>query len=121
MADTLLAGKLSRDKENEADSKGLELVAAVGYDTTAYPEFLQWLGEASNSAENRKGLGILAASHPSFPDRVKSLNELITKRKWDKEERPRLPERYQENVVFGAAPEAPPAPGAAPEGEPPQR
>lgn len=120
MADTLLAGKLSRDKENDADSKGLELVAAVGYDTTAYPEFLQWLGEASNSAENRKGLGILTASHPGFPDRVKNMNELIAKHKWDKEERPRLLERYQENVVF-AAPETPAAPGTAPNNEPPQR
>ncbi|MCI0403498.1 MAG: M48 family metalloprotease [Acidobacteria bacterium] len=120
MADTLLAGKLSRDKENEADSKGLELVAAVGYDTTAFPEFLQWLGEASNRAENRQGLGVLAASHPSFSDRVKSLNELISKRNWNKEERPRLPERYQENVVF-AVPETPAAPGTMPESEPPKR
>ncbi|MBI4466409.1 MAG: M48 family metalloprotease [Acidobacteria bacterium] len=124
ISDVLLAGKLSRDKENEADSKGLELAAALGYDPRAFPEFLDYLGKGSAESGNKRFLGTLAASHPKFSDRVKHLQELIAKRGWDKQERPRLAERYQENIVFGtteretpaaetpAAPASPPAPPA---------
>lgn len=105
----LLAGKLSRDKENEADTRGLELAAAAGYDPRAFPEFLSFLGQASDEAGNKRSVGNLAASHPKFSDRVKRLEETVAKRGWDKEERPRLAERYQENVVFPETP-AEPAP-----------
>jgi Zn-dependent protease with chaperone function/outer membrane lipoprotein-sorting protein len=105
--DTLLAGKLSRDKEKEADTKGVELVAAAGYDPTAYEEFLNWLGEASGQAENRRALGILTASHPKYSDRVAQVEKLIKKQGWSQEERPRLAERYQENTDFSAPPPAP--------------
>ncbi len=105
----LLTGKLSRDKENEADTKGLELAAAAGYDPRAFPEFLGFLGQASEEAGNKKAVGNLTASHPKFSDRMKRLDEMVAKRGWDKEERPRLAERFQENVVFPEAP-AEPAP-----------
>jgi len=107
----LLAGKLSRDKENEADTRGLELAAAAGYDPRAFPEFLGFLGQASDEAGNKKAVGNLNASHPKFSDRVKRLDEQIGKRGWDKEERPRLAERYQENVVFPETPAEPAPPG----------
>lgn len=102
VVDQLLTGKLSRDKENDSDTKGVELAAAVGYDPRGYPDFLDWLGQASASTDNQRFLGNLTASHPKFSDRIKRLNELIAKRGWDKEERPRLAERYQTNVDFSA-------------------
>ena len=105
--DTLLAGKLSRDKEKEADTKGAELAAAAGYDPTAYEEFLNWLGEASGQSENRRALGILTASHPKYSDRVAGLEKLIKKQGWSQEDRPRLAERYQENTDFSAPPPEP--------------
>jgi predicted Zn-dependent protease len=110
----LLTGKLSRDKENEADTKGLELAAAAGYDPRAFPEFLGYLGQASEESGNKQAVGNLTASHPKFSDRVKRLNEQIGKRGWDQEERPRLAERFQENVVF---PETPAEPAPAPSGQ----
>lgn len=115
ITNVLLAGKLSRDKENEADTKGLELAATVGYDPRAFPEFLAWLGQASQGAENKRFLGSLGASHPKFSDRVKRLENLISKRGWDKEERPRLAGRYQENIVFPEATAESPA--ATPPGQ----
>jgi len=100
----LLAGKLSRDKENEADTRGLELAAAAGYDPRAFPEFLGFLGQASDESGNKQAVGNLTASHPKFSDRVKRLEEIVRKRGWDNEERPRLAERYRENVVFPETP-----------------
>lgn len=108
----LLAGKLSRDKENEADIKGLEIAAAVGYDTRAFPEFLALLDQASQDTANRRFVGNLTASHPKFSDRIKRLNDLIGQRGWDQQDRPRLAERYHASLVFGPAPaEAPAAAG----------
>ena len=104
VSDALLTGKLSRDKEDEADSKGLQLVAGAGYDPRAFPEFLKWLGQGSANAENRRARGILLASHPKFDDRVKSLETIIGQRGWDKETWPRLGERYVASVLFTPAP-----------------
>jgi len=104
----LLTGKLSRDKENEADTKGLELTAAAGYDPRAFSQFLAFLGQASDEAGNKQAVGNLTASHPKFSDRVKRLEDQVRKRKWDQEERPRLAERFAENIVFPE--EAEPAP-----------
>lgn len=102
----LLAGKLSRNSENDADAKGLGLVAEAGYDTTAFPEFLSWLDQATREMRNKRALGVLTASHPSFSSRFKTLKKLVKKKKWDKEDRPRLLERYQANVVFTETPAA---------------
>lgn len=122
----LLTGKFSRDKENDADTGGVVLAAAAGYDPRAYTEFIAFLGQASAEAGNKQAVGNLTASHPKYSDRVKRLEDLIAKRGWDKEERPRLAERYEANIQFGesAAPatETPPSaaaskaptPGAAP-------
>ena len=116
IADTLLTGKLSRNKEHEADNMGLELVAQVGYDPQAYVDFMTWLGNASGQGSNQQGLGILTASHPKYADRVKRMQEHIKKKGWDKQEWPRLAERYQANMVFGAEAEDAPATGAPEEG-----
>jgi Zn-dependent protease with chaperone function len=102
--DQLLTGKLSRDKEYEADKKGVELAAAVGYDPSAYGEFLSWLDAAGKQGENRRALGILTASHPSHADRVARLQKQIKKEGWDAGERARLAERYQESVDFTPPP-----------------
>ncbi|MGH9805449.1 MAG: M48 family metalloprotease [Candidatus Acidiferrales bacterium] len=107
VTDQLLTGKLSRDKESDADTKGLALVAAVGYDPRAFPEFLDWLGQASTTTENSRFLGNLTASHPKYADRVKRLNELIAQRGWGQQEWVRLDERYLASTDFTAPPAEP--------------
>ena len=111
VVDQLLTGKLSRDKENDADTKGLALAAAVGYDPRAYAEFLEWLGQASAGVENQRFLGNLTASHPKYSDRVKRSNDLIAQRGWSQQEWVRPAERYQASVDFTS----PPAEAAAAE------
>lgn len=115
VVDQLLTGKLSRDKENDADTKGLALVAAVGYDPRAFPEFLDWLGQASATTENSRFLGNLTASHPKYSDRVQRLNALIAQRGWGEKEWPRVEERYLAGTDFAA----PPAEAATAEAEAP--
>ncbi|MGH8459051.1 MAG: M48 family metalloprotease, partial [Nevskiales bacterium] len=124
VVDQLLTGKLSRDKEYEADTRGLALVAEVGYDPRSFPEFLEALGQASASVENSRFLGNLTASHPGFADRVQRLNALIAQRGWGQQEWVREQERYLASTDFNAPPTEPaaaaptesavaPTPGAA--------
>jgi len=112
VVDQLLTGKLSRDKENDADTKGLELVAAVGYDPRAFAEFLEALGQASAGTENQRFLGNLTASHPKYADRVQRLNALIGQRGWGAQEWVRMEERYLASTDFAAPPAETAAAGA---------
>lgn len=104
VVDQMLTGKLSRDKENDADTKGLALVVAVGYDPRAFLEFLEWLGQASTGTENQRFLGNLTASHPKFADRIKRLNDLIAQHGWGQQEWVRMEERYLASTDFAAPP-----------------
>lgn len=66
----------SRDKEAEADSDGLQLAAAAGYDAMGLPNFLSVLAEAEAEGGNQQRLGLWGSTHPPFAERVKNLTAL---------------------------------------------
>jgi Zn-dependent protease with chaperone function len=118
VVDQLLTGKLSRDKEYDADTKGLGLVAAVGYDPRAFATFLDVLGQASTTTENSRFLGNLTASHPKYSDRVQRLNGLIAQKGWGDQDWVRMEDRYLTSTDFTAPPaETPTAAAETPTAE----
>ncbi len=60
----------SREMEYDADRRGLDNIIRVGYAPSAMPEFMKKLGSASNTPA-------FLSTHPSPPDRVQRLNNMI--------------------------------------------
>jgi beta-barrel assembly-enhancing protease len=60
----------SREMEYDADRRGLDNIIRVGYAPSAMPEFMKKLASASTTPA-------FLSTHPSPPDRVQRLNNLI--------------------------------------------
>jgi predicted Zn-dependent protease len=75
--DAILQG-FGQKEELEADAKGITLASKVGYSPTGLPEFLQALSDRNKNSTERKGL---FASHPEMDERMKKLQDTITKNK----------------------------------------
>lgn len=60
----------SREMEYDADRRGLDNIIRVGYAPSAMPEFMKKLGSASSAPA-------FLSTHPSPPDRVQRLNNMI--------------------------------------------
>jgi predicted Zn-dependent protease len=69
--------RYSRDRESEADKRGMEFAAKAGYNSTGLRDFLQVLSDASGNAANKRALGAWSSTHPPFPERVSALNALL--------------------------------------------
>ncbi|MEH2059453.1 MAG: M48 family metallopeptidase [Nostoc sp.] len=61
----------SRQHEFEADHKGLFTFTKAGYDASAMPAFMQKLVNSSS-------VPAFLSTHPATPDRIRTLNQLIT-------------------------------------------
>lgn len=87
----------SRDKEDEADRKGTELAAQVGYAPVGLRNFLQTLAAAAKAEENHRQLALWGSTHPPSSQRVEKLTALAAQ---FKEPGLTLAERFQKNVVW---------------------
>ena len=69
-----LTTQVSRDKETDADKVGTQLAAKAGYDPAGLKDFLEVLGQAAESPQNRRQLGLWGSTHPPFRERVAALS-----------------------------------------------
>ena len=76
-ADALLGDlfntRLSRDKEDAADSQGTNLAAQAGYAAGGLREFLGALDRVQSSEQGKRATGQLLSTHPPFKERIDSL------------------------------------------------
>lgn len=71
----------TRDKESEADSKGLEASASAGYDANGLIKFLSMLkaAEDADPENTKRSLGLWGSTHPPLSERISSLGPLASK------------------------------------------
>ncbi|HEX4792201.1 MAG TPA: M48 family metalloprotease [Humisphaera sp.] len=75
LGDTILNTGFSQPQEMEADAEGVKFMAAAGYDPNGYLHLLQRF-----AAEQGRGVKLFA-THPGMNDRVKKIQDQITKMK----------------------------------------
>lgn len=110
-----LTSSYPRDKEDEADKKGLEFATNAGYDPAGLRDFLKVLAAAAQDPTNNRRLGLWNnATHPPFEERVARLEKLMSGKSGGQE----LADRYKQEVDFTKKPasEAQEAKAAAPAG-----
>jgi len=71
--------RLSRDKEDGADERGMLMAAQAGYAAGGLLEFLRTLQQVSGKTENQRAFGQLLSTHPSFDDRIAHLAPIVAK------------------------------------------
>ena len=92
-----LTASYGRDKEAEADKKGLDLATAAGYDPTGLRNFLQVLATAAADPANQRSLGLWNnTTHPPFAERVANLDKLMAGKSAGQE----LADRFTKSVDF---------------------
>jgi predicted Zn-dependent protease len=92
-----LTASYGRDKEAEADKKGLDLAIAAGYDPTGLRNFLQVLATAAADPANQRSLGLWNnTTHPPFAERVANLDKLMAGKSGGQE----LADRFTKSVDF---------------------
>lgn len=69
----------SRDQEREADTGGLEALAAAGYDVRSAPAIWDALIEEQKANKDREDRSLFTATHPSPAERLKTLREAAEK------------------------------------------
>jgi len=105
IANDLVANALTatygRDKEAEADKKGLDLATAAGYDPGGLRNFLQVLATAAADPANQRTLGLWNnTTHPPFAERVANLDKLMAGKSSGQE----LADRFTKSVDFSKPP-----------------
>jgi len=65
--------RLSRDKEDAADSQGTALAVQAGYAAGGLREFLQNLERVEATEQGKRATGQLLSTHPPFKERIDSL------------------------------------------------
>jgi beta-barrel assembly-enhancing protease len=96
-----LTASYGRDKEAEADKKGLDLATAAGYDPAGLRNFLQVLATAAADPANQRSLGLWNnTTHPPFAERVANLDRLMAGKSGGQE----LADRYTKSVDFTKSP-----------------
>jgi beta-barrel assembly-enhancing protease len=82
-ADALLSDmftmRLSRDKEEGADSRGSQMAAQVGYASDGLLNFLRTLQTTQAKPGAERSFGQLLATHPPFNERIASLDPVVQK------------------------------------------
>ena len=71
--------RLSRDKEDSADSQGTLLAAQAGYAAGGLREFLRTLERVQSSEQGKRAFGQLLSTHPPFKDRINALGPVVDK------------------------------------------
>src|SRR5437762_3132459 len=96
-----LTASYGRDKEAEADKKGLDLATAAGYDPGGLRNFLQVLATAAADPANQRTLGLWNnTTHPPFAERVANLDKLMAGKSSGQE----LADRFTKSVDFSKPP-----------------
>ena len=96
-----LTASYGRDKEAEADKKGLDLATAAGYDSAGLRNFLQVLATAAADPANQRSLGLWNnTTHPPFTERVANLDKLMAGKSAGQE----LADRFTKTVDFSKPP-----------------
>ncbi len=79
MVTSALTMSYSRDKELDADKKGTQFAAAVGYDANGLKDLLETLkGRQASDATTQRALGMWNSTHPPLEERITSLQALTT-------------------------------------------
>jgi len=86
-----------RKEELESDEKGVHVAADCGYEPHGLPKFLTSLSSRYEKRENRAGL---FASHPETEERIKKLNDRISKKKLTKKGTIELASRFSKNLEY---------------------
>jgi predicted Zn-dependent protease len=95
----ILDNKFSRNDENEADDKGVELANKVGYAPTGLASVLTKLVERNKEAKEPNGL---FASHPVIKDRITNIEKSIREKKLAATAK--VQPRYAKNITFDVKP-----------------
>ena len=95
----VLNNKFSRNDENEADDKGIQLANKVGYAPSGLASVLTKLVERNKDAKEPNGL---FASHPVIKDRIANIEKTIREKKLSATAT--VQPRYAKNITFDAKP-----------------
>jgi predicted Zn-dependent protease len=95
----ILNNKFSRNDENEADEKGVQLANKVGYSPNGLISALNKLVERNKDAKEPNGL---FASHPQMKERLANIERVIKEKKLTATAT--VQERYAKNIKFEAKP-----------------
>ncbi len=95
----ILNGKFSRDDENEADEKGVQLANKVGYAPNGLSSALMKLVDRNKDAKEPNGL---FATHPAMKERLEKIDATIRVKKLGATAV--VQARYAKNITFDAKP-----------------
>jgi len=93
----ILDNKFSRNDENDADEKGVQLANKIGYAPTGLTSVLTKLVERNKDAKEPNGL---FASHPAIKDRITNIEKVIRERKLTATAT--VQPRYAKHITFDA-------------------
>jgi beta-barrel assembly-enhancing protease len=97
--ENILNNKFSRNDENEADEKGVQLANKVGYSPSGLADALKKLADRNKDSKEPNGL---FATHPQLQERITAIGKLITEKKLAG--KAIVQERYAKNITFDAKP-----------------
>ena len=95
----ILDNKFSRNDENEADEKGVQLANKVGYAANGLISALNRLADRNKDAKEPNGL---FASHPQMKERLTNIDKVIKEKKLTATAT--VQARYAKNITFDAKP-----------------
>jgi predicted Zn-dependent protease len=95
----ILDNKFSRNDENEADEKGVQLANKVGYAPNGLVGALNKLADRNKDAKEPNGL---FASHPQMKERLTNIEKVIKEKKLTATAT--VQARYAKNIPFDAKP-----------------
>ncbi len=104
-----LTSSYSRDKEDDADRRGVAIAGDTGYDATGLRTFLLVLSKADADSANARQLKAWNATHPPYAERVARLDAVLS----GKSAGVVLDTRFKESMNFNPPPAAPAAAAAA--------
>ena len=95
----ILNNEFSRNDEEEADEKGVQLANKVGYAPTGLPSALTKLVDRNKDVKEKNGM---FASHPMMKDRLAAIDKTIREKKLAATAT--VQARYAKNITFDAKP-----------------
>ncbi|MGH9659432.1 MAG: M48 family metalloprotease [Bryobacteraceae bacterium] len=73
----MMTTKMSRDKEDAADTQGSRIASQAGYAPGGLLEFLRAMARASAQAGKQRMFGQLLSTHPPFEERIGALEPVV--------------------------------------------
>jgi beta-barrel assembly-enhancing protease len=97
--ENILNNRFSRNDENEADEKGVQLANKIGYAPAGLADVLKKLADRNKESKEPNGL---FATHPQLQERITNIGKLINDRKLAG--KAVVQARYAKNITFDAKP-----------------